>query len=135
MYRAEEKLAYKFISDKLVFAYDNTRSLFLNSANILIPQVPSMNIKTVMLFLNSELFQFAYRKKFGNIKILKGNLCELSFPKLSSDLDKECCRIVDDIFDGYIGPDAVQDFVYDFYDISATRRTHIKGILSNGKPS
>ena len=59
-YRAKEKLVYKFISKKLVFAYDNTGSLFLNSANILIPSIPNMSIKTVMAFLNTPLYQFLY---------------------------------------------------------------------------
>lgn len=56
VYRAPEKLVYKFISRRLVFAYDDEGSLCLNSANILIPSVPSMGIKTVMAFLNSSVF-------------------------------------------------------------------------------
>ena len=68
IYRAPEKLVYKFISKKLVFAYDNTASLFLNSANILIPNIPNMCVKTVMAFLNSKLFQFMYMKLFGEVK-------------------------------------------------------------------
>ena len=48
IYRADEKLVYKFISKNLVFAYDNSKSLFLNSANILIPRIPGMSIKTVV---------------------------------------------------------------------------------------
>ena len=73
IYRAPEKLVYKFISNKLVFAYDNNASLFLNSANILIPNIPSMSSKSVMAFLNSSLFQFMYIRLFGEVKILKGN--------------------------------------------------------------
>ncbi len=42
IYRAPEKLVYKFISNKLTFAYDDSASLFLNSANILIPDIPSL---------------------------------------------------------------------------------------------
>lgn len=80
IYRAKEKLVYKFISKRPVFAYDDKQRLFLNSANILIPKLEGYTIKEVMAFLNSELFEYIYLKKFNEIKILKGNLMELPFP-------------------------------------------------------
>ncbi len=80
VYRAKEKLVYKFISKKLVFAYDDKQRLFLNSANILIPKLEEYSIKDVMAFLNSTLFQYIYKMKFNELKVLKGNLLELPFP-------------------------------------------------------
>jgi len=133
IYRAKEKLVYKFISNKLVFAYDDSKSLFLNSANILIPTISNMSIKTVLLFLNSELFQFAYIKRFGEIKILKGNLCELPFPKLSIEDDLKAQKITDRILAGNsLALDAAQKFVYSYYGIIDNQMDHIRKILSNG---
>jgi hypothetical protein len=100
IYRTEEKLVYKFISKNLVFAYDNSKSLFLNSANILIPRIPGMSIKTVLAFLNSELFKFLYKSLFGEIKILKGNLLELPFPEISPEIDKKLTDLVDEVLKG-----------------------------------
>ena len=100
IYRADEKLVYKFISKNLVFAYDNSKSLFLNSANILIPKIPGMSIKTVLAFLNSELFKFLYKSLFGEIKILKGNLMELPFPEISPETDKILTELVDEVLKG-----------------------------------
>ena len=100
IYRADEKLVYKFISKHLVFAYDNSKSLFLNSANILIPKIPGMSIKTVLAFLNSELFKFLYRSLFGEIKILKGNLMELPFPEITPETDKKLTVLVDEVMNG-----------------------------------
>ena len=100
IYRAEEKLVYKFISKNLVFAYDNSKSLFLNSANILIPRIPGMSIKTVLAFLNSDIFKFLYKSLFGEIKILKGNLMELPFPDISPETDKKLTELVDDVLNG-----------------------------------
>ena len=100
IYRAEEKLVYKFISKNLVFAYDDSKSLFLNSANILIPHIPGMSIKTVLAFLNSELFRFLYKSLFGEIKILKGNLMELPFPEISVETDKKLTDLVDEVLKG-----------------------------------
>ena len=100
IYRADEKLVYKFISKNLVFAYDNSRSLFLNSANILIPRIPGMSIKTVLAFLNCELFKFLYKSLFGEIKILKGNLLELPFPEITPEIDKKLTDLVDEVLKG-----------------------------------
>ena len=94
-YRAKEKLVYKFVSNRLCFAYDDSQSLFLNSANILIPEVDGMSIKTVLAFLNSSLFNFLYVKRFGDLKILKGNLSALPFPKISTEDDAKLSALVD----------------------------------------
>lgn len=94
-YRAKEKLVYKFVSSRLCFTYDDTQSLFLNSANILIPEIDGMSIKTVLAFLNSSLFNFLYVKRFNDLKILKGNLSALPFPKITTDDDKRLTALVD----------------------------------------
>jgi predicted RNA methylase len=94
-YRAKEKLVYKFVSSRLCFAYDDKQRLFLNSANILIPQVEGMSTKTVLAFLNSALFNFLYVKRFGDLKILKGNLMALPFPKITPEEDEKLSALVD----------------------------------------
>ncbi len=100
IYRADEKLIYKFISKNLVFAYDDSKSLFLNSANILIPRIPGMSIKTVLAFLNSEMFRFLYKSLFGEIKILKGNLMELPFPEITPEMDEKLTKLVAKVLKG-----------------------------------
>lgn len=100
IYRADEKLVYKFISKNLVFAYDDSKSLFLNSANILIPRIPGMSIKTVLAFLNSEMFRFLYKSLFGEIKILKGNLMELPFPEITTEINEKLTKLVDKVLKG-----------------------------------
>ncbi|MDA3885736.1 MAG: N-6 DNA methylase [Candidatus Delongbacteria bacterium] len=81
IYDAPEKLIYKFISNKLVFAYDNTGKFTLNSANVLIPELKDYPIKVVMAILNSDLINFIYQKKFKSLKVLRSNLERLTFPK------------------------------------------------------
>ncbi|SET24481.1 N-6 DNA methylase, partial [Anaerobranca gottschalkii] len=46
-YKEPEKLVYRFISNRLTFAYDDTKTLTLNSANILIPK-STFNIKYIL---------------------------------------------------------------------------------------
>ena len=101
-YRAKEKLVYKFVSSSLCFTYDNKQRLFLNSANILIPEVDGMSIKTVLAFLNSSLFNFLYAKRFNDIKILKGNLSALPFPKITAETDKQLTALVDKALKGNV---------------------------------
>ncbi len=129
-YRAPEKLAYKFISNKLVFAYDDNRRLFLNSANILIPQIPRMSIKTVMALLNSELFSFLYQKMFGEVKILKGNLLQLPFPEISAECDRRISNIVDGIISGDCKEEEMlQDEIYWLFNISDEQIKYIRRVL------
>lgn len=133
IYRAPEKLVYKFISNKLVFAYDDTASLFLNSANILIPNIPSMSAKTVMAFLNSALFQFMYIKLFGEVKILKGNLIELPFPEISETDNKRLSSLVDDLLGGDSAKQADIDvYICSIYGLAKDQITYIRSVV-NGK--
>lgn len=129
-YRAKEKLVYKFISNKLVFAYDDSGSLFLNSANILIPNIPNMSVKTVLAFLNSELYQYMYIVLFSEIKVLKGNLIELPFPQISSEMDKILRELIQDVIDGDDSKtNLIQDEIYKIYNISIKQKNHIKEFL------
>ena len=133
IYRAPEKLVYKFISNKLVFAYDNSGSLFLNSANILIPDIPSLSIKTVLAFLNSSLFQFLYGNLFGETKILKGNLMELPFPEISEVDDARISACVDAVLGGDSRKaDVIDNCIFSIYDLSETQIAYIRSNV-NGK--
>lgn len=132
-YRCKEKLVYKFISKKLVFAYDNGGSLFLNSANILIPRIDGLSIKTVMAFLNSPIFQYLYLKLFNEVKILKGNLLLLPFPNLTGEQNCYVSSLVDRLLDGK--NDCIKElekWMQNFYNLTNDEFIYIKEI-SNGK--
>ena len=121
IYRADEKLVYKFISKNLVFAYDDSKSLFLNSANILIPRIPGMSIKTALAILNSDLFKFLYQSLFGEIKILKGNLMELPFPAISPEIDKKLTELVDEVLKGNNkAENTINELIYNVFEIPRT---------------
>ncbi|MGN0032267.1 MAG: TaqI-like C-terminal specificity domain-containing protein [Candidatus Limimorpha sp.] len=126
-YRCPEKLVYKFISKSLCFAYDNSSSLFLNSANILIPCIQGMSIKTVLAFLNSELFSYYYSKKFTDIKILKGNLMTLPFPKVSDQQDADISGLVNRVLEGESQlSDIINDYIFSLYGFSQSIVNKIK---------
>ena len=125
-YRAKEKLIYKFISDKLVFAYDNEQRLTLNSANILIPKIKNYPIKIVLALLNSSLYQFVYLKKFNALKVLRGNIEQLPFPILSTEESNELISLVNKVLTKKTDPSEPDNFIMKLFKISDTEKDHIK---------
>ena len=124
----QEKLIYKFISKYPVVAYDNSGSLCLNSANIIIPNVDSMSAKTVCAFLNSKLYRFYYIKHFSDIKVLKSNLMQIPFPKIHEATD-EC---ISDVVDKIINENEtslmhyLDSFIYKIFGFSKLQINYIK---------
>ncbi len=126
IYRAEEKLIYKFISKKLVFAYDSSGSLFLNSANILIPKVEGMSAKTVLAFLNSSVFNFMYIKLFGGIKVLKGALCSLPFPRITAEENSELDAMAAEAITGNFSVrSSIDEYIFSMYEFCGEDKEYI----------
>ena len=126
-YRAKEKLVYKFVSSRLCFTYDDTQSLFLNSANILIPEIDGMSIKTVLAFLNSSLFNFLYVKRFNDLKILKGNLSALPFPEITPDDNKRLTALVDRALKGdAAAPLEIDTMINSLYELDDREKECVK---------
>ena len=95
IYFAPEKLIYRFISKKLVFAYDDKQSLCLNSANIIVPQDMGMSAKSLCMILNSRIMEFIYQNSFGQLKVLKGNLLRLPIPIIDKKTDAALVEMFD----------------------------------------
>lgn len=89
LYRAPEKLIYRFICATPVFAYDNKKTLSLNSANILIPHVEGINIKYILALLNSRTVSYWCRKKYNSVKLLRSHIegIPLPFPDVHQQED------------------------------------------------
>lgn len=96
-YRAKEKLFYKFISNKLIFAYDNNQKLSLNSCNILIPTFENLNIKYIMAILNSSVAQFIFQKQFNSIKVLRSHIESIPIPVCENNLQQQIIEYVDKV--------------------------------------
>lgn len=96
-YRAKEKLFYKFISTKLIFAYDNNQKLSLNSCNILIPTFENLNIKYIMAVLNSSVAQFIFQKQFNSIKVLRSHIESIPIPVCENNLQQQIIEYVDKV--------------------------------------
>ncbi len=82
-YRAPEKLLYRFISNQLIFSYDDRQTLTLNSCNIVIPRVDELSVKYILTILNSRVAQFIFQKQFHSIKVLRSHIEKIPLPKIS----------------------------------------------------
>ncbi len=99
LYLAKEKLIYRFISNTLVFAYDDKQRLSLNSANILIPNNKEFNIKYILAILNSSFAHFFFKKTFNSIKVLRNHIENIPIPIVSKDKQNKIIGIVNDLLD------------------------------------
>lgn len=97
VYRAEEKLFYRFICDVPVFAYDNTQMLSLNSCNIVIPMVPGLSIKYILAILNSSVAAYWTSKKFNSVKLLRSHIEKIPIPFVEENVQKSIEKKVDRI--------------------------------------
>jgi hypothetical protein len=131
-YFAEEKLIYKFISGYPVFAYDAEKTLVLNSANILIPKVPGMCIKTVLGFLNSRVLRYFYMVKFQDIKVLKSNLLQLPIPETEQELSQKIRQLTERIIAGDVSAETeLQNIIYRCYKITDDDIEYIENYLAS----
>lgn len=94
LYKAREKLIYKFISSRLCFFYDDQQRFVLNSANMLIPD-DAFPVSTKVLgeLLSSDFMNWLFSGIFKTHKILRGDLESLpihsQFLKDISGFDEE----------------------------------------------
>jgi type I restriction-modification system DNA methylase subunit len=90
-YYRQKKIAYRFISDKLVCVLDDNNALLLNSANLFISN--NYPMETIVSFFNSDIYTFIFRKKFYSKKVLKSHLQDLPLPVLSSNMHQYICNL------------------------------------------
>ncbi len=112
-YRAPEKLLYRFIGDRLVFAYDDHQTLSLNSCNVLIPQLDGMNIKYILAVLNSRTAEYFFRKKSRSVKILRSHLEQIPIPYANAELQEKIIKLTDSL----IANDPSSDKIYEELDV------------------
>ena len=132
-YRAPEKLIYRFIAKYPIVAYDDKQSLCLNSANVLIPQMDGISVRSVAALLNSTLYRYYYSLRFQDIKVLKGNLQELPFPKLTPMQDDELSVLVSDIQRSGFSVEYQKQLDHKVYSIFGITPTEISQIQSRIK--
>lgn len=97
IYRVQEKLLYRFINDNLIFAYDDQKTLAINSVNILVPRIPGYAVKYILAVLNSRTVQYYYRYSFDSVKILRAYIESIPIPSCENKRQTEIIKLVDEL--------------------------------------
>lgn len=134
LYRAKEKLLYRFISEVPVFTYDNKQMLSLNSCNILIPQIEGMGIKYVLAVLNSSVAAYFLSQKFNSVKLLRSHIESLPIPMVSAEIQEEIVKKVNLIMTSSKNNIAslyaeLDEDIFSIYSLSLEQRSTIKAAL------
>ena len=124
-YCAKEKLIYKFISKNLTFAYDNHKRLTLNSANILIPEIPNYPIKVIAGLFNSSLYQFLFQKKFSSIKVLRSHIEDLPLPLWDEKTFSKITKLVDGIMQNQSNFQELDSYITNRFSFSEKEKDYI----------
>ena len=127
-FRAPEKLVYRFIANRPIVAYDDKQRLCLNSANMLIPDIDTISVKSMVAFLNSALYQYLYISQFPDFKVLKGNLSALPFPAIPQALDQRLSFLVSLVLKNGRTSDVMQEIdneIFDLFNINTEERNMV----------
>lgn len=139
-YRAKEKLLYRFICNRLVFAYDDNQTLSLNSCNIVIPQIEELDMKYVLAVLNSRIAQFIFIKEFNSVKILRNHIESIPIPALNSDSQREIIELADKLisFNNVTSDEAkalydeIDDKISEIFALSEKEKEIIRTVVDSG---
>ena len=135
MYRAPEKLLYRFICSQLVFAYDDKQTLSLNSCNIVIPRLAGIKIKYVLAILNSRIAQFLFKKEFNSVKVLRSHIESIPIPIVNEQTQDEIIAITDLLIQGQPIDktnelyDILDTMIAELYFLSAEEQNIIKNAV------
>jgi len=117
-YRVDEKLIYRFISRRLIFAYDNKKVLTLNSANICIPRIIGIDMKTLAAIFNSKTYNYFFMMRFNTHKVLRSNLEELPIPIEFMDANSDIKTISVSVGTDYKATSILDEYLMEFFKLS-----------------
>lgn len=130
IYRSKEKLVYKTINYDIKVVIDMSGSLTSNSANIIVPSAVDNNtIYSIAILLNSYLYSFLNKKLYGKVnKVSRENLENLPIPYFNKDELVKIETMITEFISGRIQEEKLQNFVYDYFDITDDERKYIETI-------
>ncbi len=95
LYRAPEKLLYRFVGEKPIFAYDDRQTLTLNSCNIVVPAVEGMDTRYIMAVFNSSVIEFWHRRVNHSMKLLRAHIEGFPIPVVDEERQREVIELVE----------------------------------------
>jgi type I restriction-modification system DNA methylase subunit len=127
IYRAPEKLFYRFIAPVPVVVYDNEGILSLNSCNIFIPLMEGLDMKYIAAVLNSRTAAFYISRKYHSAKILRRYIEDFPFPYADIKTQKiiiDCADSLSCKFDKSVY-EKIENIIFGLYGFSDSERALI----------
>jgi len=97
LYRAPEKLLYRFVGARPVFAYDDQQTLTLNSCNIVIPAIEGLDMRYIMAVFNSSVIEFWHKRVNHSMKLLRAHIEEFPIPVADAEGKQEIIRMAEEL--------------------------------------
>ena len=123
---------YKFVSDELIFSYDDQQTLSLNSANVLIPSLHGFAVKAVLGLLNSSLYQLIFQKKVGALKLLRGDIEKFPFPIITEAENQHIVSFVDTLISAESSNDRkrhtfkhLDDYIMGLFNLTSAQKAYV----------
>lgn len=135
LYRTRDKLLYRFIGRKLVFALDREGYCMVNNVNGIIPSIDHLSVETILSILNSRLMQYYYDTTFFTVKVLRGNLERLPLRRMSMDsqrrIAKAICHLVEkEDTERCIERENLEDIIFHEYGLSDSQAYFVSEFCS-----
>ena len=124
-YRAKEKLIYRFISNKLIFAYDDQQVLTLNSANICIPRFSGILMQTIAVLFNTQIYNFLFSFLCNTHKVLRSDLEKLPIPLDFLETNNEIHNLTRAIFTRNSSLESMDNYLFRYFEITEEQQQRI----------
>ena len=115
-----------------MFAYDNGKTLSLNSANILIPDIAGLDIFFVMAVLNSSVASFYFSKRFNSVKMLRQHIEAMPIARPSDELQERIVLLARQLAGGASGSSelyrSLDELVFQIYGLDDGQRHLVEEI-------
>ncbi len=141
LYLTPNKLLYKFIGRRLVFALDTEGRYSLNNVNALIPGDSKLEPECLLALLNSRLMQYYYEKNFFTVKVLRGNLERLPLRAADGGTRRKIRSLVRRVMEspdsgaGMRSRETIEDIVFSIYGIGDAEAAHISEAVLSPAPA
>ncbi len=123
-YYRENKIVYRFISDRIICALDTKKQLILNSANLFIPTL-NYPLESIVCLFNSSLYTFYYRKIFNATKVLRNHIEALPLPEFSEDIHNQLNEFYHRATLNTIDWGGFNDFICSLFNLNEEEKNYI----------
>ncbi|MRJ11727.1 hypothetical protein EDL98_11720, partial [Ornithobacterium rhinotracheale] len=129
----KQKIVWKIIGSNINFLLDNNGFFYNNAANILTSE--TVELKVLVAFLNSKLFEWYFKKimfievEGGGIQMFNTIMRKIPIPILSSEKKKELINFIDEILnkeETSILNNKIDSYIFNYFELTLDESDFVK---------